>query len=172
MLGKTDPTERMMMIAHEELLRQIHYDPDTGVFTRLVKTSAFARLGATKGNPRGVGYRALSVGGKEHYLHRLAWFYVHGEWPRHVIDHINGDKTDNRISNLRDVPQSQNLQNIHRAKSYSSTGLLGATRWKDKFRADIRVDGRKRHLGVFETAEAAHQAYLAAKRLYHPASTL
>lgn len=161
-----------MTISHEQLLSRIHYDPETGVFTRLVKTSAFARVGVTRGNPRGDGYRGLSVGGREYYLHRLAWFYVHGEWPRHVIDHVNGDRADNRLCNLRDVSQAANLQNIRKAKSCSSTGLLGATRWRGKFRSDIRVDGRKRHLGVFDTAEAAHQAYVAAKRMYHPASTL
>lgn len=161
-----------MTISHEELLRQIHYDPETGVFTRLIKTSAFARLGVTAGQRIGDGYRALSVGGKAHYLHRLAWFYVHGEWPKHVIDHINGDKTDNRICNLRDVPQAVNLQNIRRAKSCSTTGLLGAIRWRGKFRSCIRVGGRRMHLGLFETAEAAHAAYMEAKRIHHPAGSL
>ncbi|MFY2599325.1 HNH endonuclease [Achromobacter xylosoxidans] len=161
-----------MTITHEELKKHIHYDPETGAFTRLIKSSASAKLGQTYGNPRGNGYRALSVGGKEHYLHRLAWFYVHGSWPKFVIDHINGDKTDNRLCNLRDIPQGLNLQNIRKPKGKGPNALLGVAKFRDRFRADIRIDGKKTHLGVFASAEAAHEAYIAAKRKFHPASLL
>lgn len=161
-----------MTISHDELIKHIHYDPETGAFTRLIKSSASAKVGPTLGNPRGDGYRALSVCGKEQYLHRLAWFYVHKSWPKFVIDHINGDKTDNRLCNLRDIPQKLNLQNIRKSKGRGPGALLGVARFRDRFRADIRIDGKKKHLGVFASAEAAHEAYLDAKRKYHPAAVL
>lgn len=145
----------------------MHYDPGTGVFTRLVKMSPNAHLGVVPGERIGDGYLAISVGGKRYYMHRLAWFYMNRRWPDHNIDHINGDRTDNRISNLRDVTQAINLQNIHKAKAYSSTGLLGVSKFRDRFKAEIRIDGIKKHIGVFLTAELAHQAYMAARRDYH-----
>lgn len=152
-----------MELTHEKLLESIHYDPETGVFTRLKSDSHSAVLGLIKGNPMGAGYKSVRIGGNKYYMHRLAWFYVHGAWPRHNIDHINGDRTDNRIANLRDVTQAENLQNMRRPKAYSSTGMLGVAKFRSKFRAEIRINGKKKHLGVFDTAEAAHAAYMSAK---------
>ncbi|WP_186119945.1 HNH endonuclease [Burkholderia gladioli] len=156
-------------LTHECLVEHIHYDAETGVFTRLKSKRGSVVLGKVKGNPMGAGYLGLSIGGRQYYMHRLAWFYVRGEWPARAIDHINGDRTDNRLANLRDVSQAENMQNMRRPKAYSSTGLLGVGRCRDKFRAEIRVDGRKKHLGTFDTAEAAHRAYMDAKRIFHPA---
>jgi hypothetical protein len=104
--------------------------------------------------------------------HRLVWLYHTGEWPDNPIDHINGNPKDNRIENLRSVSHVVNMQNQRRAMSTSKTGLLGAFPWKGKFLAQITVDGRIRNLGVFKTAQEAHEAYVKAKREFHDGCTI
>jgi len=105
------------------------------------------------------------------YASRLAWFYVHGAWPDGQVDHINGDHTDNRLSNLRVLTNAQNAQNRSRARRNNSTGLLGVSYDKrdDRYRARIMVDGRMVSLGYHPTAHEAHAAYLEAKAALHPA---
>jgi len=156
---------RPLTISLEELRRIIQYDPETGLF--LKKGRAF-------GSPRKRdGYIQMRVGDRVLTGHRLAWFYVHGEWPG-SIDHINGDRSDNRIANLRSVKQSENLQNIRLPKRNNTTGHLGVSFDPDrgKFIASISVDGKTKNLGRFTSAEAAHAKYLAAKRELHPYSTI
>lgn len=158
-------------IDHERLLREIHYDPATGKFERKVKTSAFARLGPLPGTKAGRCYRVTSVQGQQVYLHRLAWFYVHGEWPKQVIDHVNGDPLDNRIANLRDVAQRTNCQNMRTGRGASR--LLGVSKSRRRFMANIRLEsGERIHLGVFATAEEAFEVYLAKKRELHAGCTI
>ena len=91
-------------LTHALLLEQVHYDPETGVFTR-------RKTGKACGRQSVDGYIYIVIKGCSYKAHRLAWFYVHGSWPIFVIDHINRDRADNRIVNLRDVPQSINAQN-------------------------------------------------------------
>lgn len=94
--------------------------------------------------------------------HMFAWWWVYGEileYPKFVIDHINGDKTDNSISNLRKVTQSQNQWNQKDVKGYSQVG--------NKYVSRIRVNGKNIKLGRFDTEEEATQAYLDAKEKYH-----
>jgi HNH endonuclease len=107
-----------------------------------------------------------------HLAHRLAWLYVHGIWPERKIDHINGNPCDNRLVNLRDVSQAQNMQNYRKAKSGSALGIQGVTRNGTGFMAQLTVNYKNVYLGTFRTSEAAHEAYLVAKRNLHPFSTL
>lgn len=126
------------------------------------------------------GYRffKLTYEGRRHRIkmHRLVLAVALGGWPQGMVDHINGDPLDNRRANLRLVDRKGNAQNRRRASRNSSTGYLGVCRTrrsqKFPFRARIRVDGKQFDLGGFETAEAAYEAYVAAKRRLHPASTL
>jgi hypothetical protein len=97
---------------------------------------------------------------------------THGAWPDGCIDHINGQKADNRISNLRKVTHAVNMQNQHRAARTSKTGLLGVSPNKTRFVANINVDGRRVYLGSFATAHDAHSAYLSAKRELHAGCVL
>lgn len=153
-------------ISPEDLRRHLIYDAETGRFTRRSD-------GKSVGWQMTNGYRGVGIGQRQLYEHRAAYAYVHGAWPEAHIDHINGDRTDNRIVNLRSVPRAVNMQNIRKPHKDSSTGLLGVT-WNQtemRFIARIVVDGkawRKR----FTDANEAHTAYLAKKRELHPGSTI
>ena len=100
-------------------------------------------------------------------MHRLAWLYVYGEWPHQQIDHIDGNKLNNRIENLRDVSPYANNENLHNPKKHNSTGVLGVRKRGNKYHSRIVVNGIEKHLGTFPTAAIAHQAYIDAKRKYH-----
>jgi hypothetical protein len=154
----------------QRLKELFHYDADTGQFTRFRAKGRWPdRVGAIR-----FGYLIIKIDYKLYRAHRLAWLYVHGEWPSDQIDHINGDRADNRISNLRAATNSQNKQNARKARSDSRSGLIGAM-WesqKNKWRAVILVDGKKKHLGYFDQAEQAHAVYIEAKRTLHPFCTI
>lgn len=117
-------------------------------------------------------YVKLVVRQKRYEAHRVAWFLSTGDWPTLIIDHINGDKQDNRLSNLREVTKSQNGENRRITTVKNKVGYLGVTKVGKKYHAAIRVNGKQKHLGNHPTPEQAHAVYLAAKRLYHSANTL
>lgn len=121
------------------------------------------------------GYITIGIDGRHYFAHRLAWFYEHGRWPEHHIDHINGVKADNRIANLRDVAAGVNLQNRRTPSSANkSSRLLGVSfcRRTGRWRSCIRVDGRQKSLGYFDTEDAAHARYVEVKRQLHPGCTI
>lgn len=155
-----------------ELLR---YEPLSGVFTWLVKPCQNRSIGDVAGNVNECGYRRIRINRMNYLEHRLAWLYMTGDWPMEQIDHINMQRSDNRFSNLRDVTKSVNMQNIKTARPRNSTGLLGvslAPNSKSKFCAQIQVNKKSKFLGTYATAEDAHAAYVAAKRILHAGNTL
>jgi hypothetical protein len=157
------------LISHEELLTLLAYDPETGDFWWRVKPlKGRVQAGDIAGSEFKGGYWGVRIKQAKYPAHRLAWFYVHGRWPEHDIDHINGDRMDNRIANLRDVPRSVNLQNQRRAKAHNALGVLGVRKRGNRYAA--RIDNA--HLGYFDTPEEAHAAYVAAKREMHEGCTL
>jgi hypothetical protein len=158
-------------LTSERLREVLGYDPDTGLFTRRLARSGF-QVGAVAGCLDGYGYTAIKIDGRLYAGHRLAWFWVHGIWPANNIDHINGDRADNRIHNLRDVPTSTNCQNQRRAQFHNKTGFLGVSPNRGRFRAAIWLGGKYLHIGVFDTPEQAHEAYLTAKRRLHDGCTI
>ena len=108
-------------------LREVlDYDPSTGAFTNRIK-----RIGAIVGRQTGTvsryGYTHIRIDGVTYRAHRLAWLYMNGAWPNHQIDHINGVRGDNRIANLRDLPEGLNQQNRRTGKVGSKSGLLGVS---------------------------------------------
>lgn len=157
----------------ERVRELLDYDVETGVFRRKVATSPSHKVGEVVGSRHRTGYLYAMLDRTSYAVHRLAWFYVHGEWPKGHIDHLNGDKSDNRLCNLRDVDRQTNMQNERRARvTNKSSGLLGVSAEGGKFRALIRVNGVLRHLGTFGDAQAAHEAYIAAKRRMHAGCTI
>jgi hypothetical protein len=146
-------------LTQARLRELLSYDPETGFFT-------WRKSGKRAGKVL-KGYVVLQVCRKRQRAHRLAWFYMYGEWPKHQIDHINRIRGDNRLCNLRDVPQSLNQQNQAKAHKNSSTGVIGVFRYGNKFRAAIGLSGQTHYLGMFNTVEAGAAAYAAAKRELH-----
>lgn len=145
------------------------YCPFAGTFTRLVRTSSRSPVGAVL---RAHGYTQVRIDGKAYYLHRLAWLYTTGKWPVEEIDHIDGDPANNRFSNLRDIPPALNRQNQRRARADNVTGLLGVSPRRGGYRAEIAIDGKTTVIGQFGDPQAAHAAYVRAKRQMHSACTL
>jgi len=151
----------------------LDYDQATGVFTWRVNRRR-AKAGAVAGSAYPSGYIRIKIDRHEHLAHRLCWLYVTEAWPSSQIDHRDGNRSNNRFANLREATRSVNTQNQRRAQSSNRSGLLGVRRSHSGWRATIRIPGeqRQQHLGVFDTKEDAHAAYLTAKRQWHPGSTL
>jgi hypothetical protein len=153
----------------------VSYNAETGVFTRLVALSPKVKVGDVAGSKDDMGYIRITLDGCRVRAHQLAWVWMTGEWPTLDIDHIDGERSNNRWHNLRHVSRSVNLQNRRAANPVNrSSGLIGAS-WSKaakKWWAHIRVNGSVRYLGLFETAEAAHAAYVSAKRVLHHGNTL
>jgi len=138
----------------------LHYNSITGVFTWIRPLSNRTAPGTKAGSISSSGYLHVQIDGKLHNLHRLAWLYIYGEFPEREIDHKNGIKTDNRISNLRDVSKSANLANIT-IRSDNKSGYKGVyyNVSRKKWMAQISIKGAKQYLGSFDTAEEAKAAY-------------
>lgn len=151
----------------------LDYNPETGTIIR--RKSRARWQGKAAGMVDAYGYLVIKIGSRTYKAHRLAWLHFYGEWPAGMIDHINGDKADNRIANLRDVTNQVNVQNARKARSSNkSTGLLGA-HWDEHsgcFLSRIGVNGKLVRLGRFDSQEAAHAAYLEAKRRLHAGCTI
>lgn len=149
-------------LSADELRRLCSYDPDTGVFTRLVATARRNKVGEVMGCDDGRGYLRVTLHGGYYRLHSLAWLHHYGVWPSGEIDHKNGNRSDNRIANLRDVTRAMNAQN--RTVTKAKSGFMGVRLDKSSFVARVRHDGRERTIGWFKSAEEAHKAYRAARR--------
>lgn len=164
----------MNTLTAERLREMLLYDPRTGTFTWKASRRG-AKAGSVAGSHRGRGYYRICIDGVFYRSHRLAWLYTHGEWPKHQIDHIDGNPSNNRISNLRDVTALTNSQNLRKASiNNTSSGLLGVS-WHvrhKKWSAKIRIPGARLHLGYFDDKHEAHAAYVAAKRLHHDGCTI
>ena len=159
-------------ISQEMLKERLHYDRETGVFTWLdVEVNGYKvrnkRAGCTNG--RGYVIIGFSVAGKPYILtaHRLAWLYEYGEFPSGSLDHINHDRTDNRMTNLRIATQRENLRN-QSMYCNNTTGHTGVSFSKDrnKYYAQIKVNYKRKHLGYFENVEDAAKAVKEARAHY------
>lgn len=148
-----------------EFLREIAlYEPESGEFYRRVDAPRGAfKVGDRMGRTHLEGYRLIKIRGRDFKAHRLAWLYVYGEWPKDEIDHINGQRGDNRIANLRDVPKTTNQQN-QKALRNTATGALGVTKKGAGFQARLRFNNELHYVGYFKTIDEAHAAYLTLKQ--------
>ena len=157
----------------DRLKQMLSYDPETGVFTWLIRPSKAVKAGTIAGHvDKLIGYNTIGIKGKIYKAHRLAWLYVYGEWPTALIDHINGQKADNRIANLRIVLADGNSQNVRKPNRRNKSGFMGVIFFQNKWRATMSYKGKTKFLGDYATPEEAHQVYLEAKRKYHAACTI
>jgi hypothetical protein len=148
-----------------ERLRQVlSYDPDTGIFIWKLGT-ARGRPGAQAGVTGPLGYRYMAVDGRRYLAHRLAWFYAYGRWPKDQLDHINGERDDNRMGNLREATAAQNTWNGERKAG--ATGYRGVRKKGNRFNAQIMVGNLRVSLGWFATVEEAAAAYAEARARFH-----
>ena len=151
----------------DHLRSSLNYDADTGAFTWAANKRRPDLVGKTAGSKHSSGYWAIAIHNRKQLAHRLAWAYVTGEWPTQHIDHINGDKRDNRFCNLRQVSRFGNLQNMRKATRANKVGLLGVCRHQGKWVMQLMANGVRYRRSGFDTPEAAHEAYLALKRQLH-----
>lgn len=164
------------------LRSRLDYCPETGSLTwlpaprelfqcdRIFKSWNSRYSGKQAGTPF-QGYLSVSINKRLFLAHRLAWFHFHGVWPEQDIDHINGDRSDNRMANLRSVSRSENLRNAA-ISSANTSGVRGVDWFKPigKWRARIRADGKEVTVGYFDAKEDAVAARKEAERRYgyHP----
>lgn len=154
-----------------EIQNLFAYNPETGqLFWRVARGRVAA--GAPAGSQHSSGYMQVMVGRANLYAHRVAWCLTHNEWPAGCLDHKDGDRANNRLDNLRVATRPMNAQNRRKPAKSGSTGFLGVTPHRGRFRACIFTARRTQSLGVFDTPEAAHAAYVNAKRQLHEGCTI
>ncbi|MCD8514634.1 MAG: HNH endonuclease [Burkholderiaceae bacterium] len=161
------------MVSVQRLRELFDYDDEAGVLYWKVSYGK-----AFKGNRAGYvnasGYMTVGLIGEKFRVHRIVWAVVHGAWPKHVIDHIDGNKLNNRIENLRSVSASVNMQNIRKPTKANTSGYLGVY-WSQRrggWMASLSTAGKQTRWGPYKTAERASEKYLTKKREMHEGCTL
>ena len=165
--------DKEVALTQEVLKERLHYDKNTGVFTWLnVKVNSNNARGKVAGNTNKVsGYIVITLTPTDkaywYTAHRLAWLYEYGEFPKGGFDHINHDRADNRITNLRMATQRENLRNKSMA-SNNTTGYTGVcfSKKSNKYAASVKVNYKQIHLGFFENIEDAAKAAREAREHY------
>ncbi len=159
---------------HKELTEWLFYEPELGFFIWL-KNRKSTFIGRRAGSPKDDGRRYIHFFGKLWLEHRLAWFYMHGKWPPHEIDHKDTNPGNNAIDNLREATHLENSHNKRRARVDSATGLAGVgvdKRSPNCYPVRINVNKKRIHIGTFKTPQEAHEAYIKAKRELHSFCTV
>jgi hypothetical protein len=151
-----------------QLKTGLSYNPQAGEFRRLTRRGKWA-ADSVAGTVNSHGYVIINWDRKLYPAHRLAWMFVHGLIADGMqVDHRDGCRTNNSITNLRLATNAQNAQNTFKARRNNKAGLLGVVPNRKRWAAQITFDGRTRHIGTFDTPELAHAAYLREKALTHP----
>ena len=158
------------LITQSKLKELLSYDLDTGLFSSRINSGRHDRhkAGRVVGTILATGYRVIHIDNARYVAHRLVWLYVYGVWPTNDLDHINQNKSDNRLSNLREATRKQNMQNVSIHK-HNSSGFKGVS-WmasRNKWRAYIFISYTQRHLGTFNTLDEAVQARALAEKQFH-----
>jgi HNH endonuclease len=146
-------------VSRARLRALLHYDAESGEFRWRKQRGGKIRPGDVAGTVSVDRYRKITINGRQYRAHRLAWFYKTGEWCPQVVDHRDGDPSNNRWSNLRRATWSQNNANS-RVQRNKTCALKGVSRNGRRWRASIHKNGQKHHLGYFRTPQAAHAAYV------------
>jgi len=142
--------------------RPKHHFPSEREWKRWNSRHANTEAGSLQLN----GYIHINILGKHRKAHRVAWILCNGEWPEHEIDHINGDRADNRLVNLRDVPKSKNGKNTAKPNSGSTPRVGVRMHCSGKWQARITVDGRATSLGLYDKIEDAILAREKAEKMH------
>ena len=152
-----------MAPTQERLKELMHYDPETGVFTRRIDRGN-TRAGTVAGTTTSKGYGYVGVDGAQYMSHRLAYLYVYGEMPAGMLDHHDQDKGNNRISNLRPATATQNKLNTG-VRAHNTSGYTGVSWRKEtqKWLVQITVNRKTHNLGHFTSLEDAVAARKAAE---------
>ena len=156
------------MLSQDRLKELLEYDANTGDFVWLKITSRRVKVGDKACKSSNRGYFYISIDKKRYGAHRLAWFYEYGSFPKHNIDHIDGNPSNNKISNLREANQSQNGMNkkLHKNKNSGIKGV-GWHKASKKWRARITINRIQHNLGLFDDKELAELVVMEARFIYH-----
>jgi len=157
--------EKEKLLTYEEVKEIFDCDPEKGILIWKNCSSIRPLNGTIAGwINKSSGYVMVKVKGKHYSSHRVIWLWITGKWPENQIDHINGIRNDNRFYNLREATQSQNSAN---SSKRNSIGYKGVCKRFNKWESQIKIDGKKIHLGYYDTPEEAHATYVAkAKELF------
>ena len=162
-----------MTTLREAAQQALIYNPETGVFVWSESAWHKRNRGLCAGSKKRNGYIEIQLQGKMLKAHRLAWMLVYGDLADDVeIDHLDGDRSNNRLLNLRAVSRNINQQNQRKARKDNRTGLLGVSRNGSGWKAELRINGKKVNVGTYKSPELAHQAYVSAKRIHHEGCTI
>lgn len=134
----------------------LDYSPSTGLLVWKHRSARCVHVGDVAGSPTQNGYIKILFQSKTLLAHRVAWFIYYGKWPVKMIDHINGNKKDNRIENLREVTLSENMRNTYRHRA----GKLVGASWRPdnkQWQSHVKLNRKNVYLGLFKTAEEAHK---------------
>lgn len=156
----------------DHVRRILAYNRTTGHLTWKTHRGGKAVAGARAGSIDGEGRRQISLCGRVFREHRVIWFHVTGRWPKDEIDHKNGNTSENRWRNLREATSTINKENRRAPNKNNQIAVLGVGKGGSKYRARIMVNRREINLGRFSTKEAAHDAYVKAKRAMHAGGLL
>lgn len=173
--GCMNRTLKNRPLTQERLKELFSYDAKTGEFLRIKSLKGGQKDGFIAfGSTSKTRHRSIGVDGKRYQAHRLAWFYVHGEWPKGEIDHIDHNPENNAMSNLRDGTKAQNMQNLIKPRSNNKSGYLGVWWCKGMraWKAGICKERIYETIGYFSTAEEASIAYINRKREIHEFCTI
>jgi hypothetical protein len=140
------------MLSQGRLREVLNYCPETGVFTWIKAKYGIVKVGDIAGHTKDVGmsagYTCIVIDGKVYFAHRLAWLFVHGYFPEYPIDHINRNRSDNRLDNLREISITCNLRNRSTFKN-SKSGITGViyNELRNKWEPSIRINKNLKYLG-------------------------
>lgn len=156
------------MITQERLQEVLSYNAETGIFNN-IKNRSNAKAGDVAGYKRTDGFIIIRIDGIKYSAHRLAWLYVYGEFPENFLNHVNKIKDDNRFCNIKLTTNQENQHSLIDPQKNNTSGYRGVSWIKASktWVSIIKVNGKKKYLGAFLTAELAHEAYLKAKKELH-----
>ena len=166
-------TKKDVRVTVDRLRELLTYQPETGILVWRVKYGN-VDAGSVAGTLSSTGYLTVGIDGEKFRVHRVAWALWTGKWPVQTIDHIDGNRANNRAENLRCVSQSVNMQNIRKPTSRNTSGYLGVY-WSERrggWMAALSVDKKKKRWGPYSTSDRAYEQYLRKKRQLHDGCTI